>query len=207
MYKTNRVNHDFQIVHFLAGSCHTPDGAYALMRDLQEDRSDAIKHVKASKLREAAKRIRAERLLQSEDPAVRLEGEADIAEIDGSLETFERNYTAAIAELEFISLCIERLQPLRKYAHLPDAQSHEAAQQEEWRLELIRRAENYLITTGTISTDHYATMRMHPEFASSILPAIVEIETALCAPGGQGRQLLLGRMTQESFNIPKLLGA
>lgn len=168
----NRRNHDFQIAHFLAGACHTADGAYALLCDLREERLMALNSVKASKLREQAKIVQANRKAQSEDEVERLEGEADLAEIEASRDLVAKNLAAAEAELAFIEQCIERVQPHRKFAHLPDPEAHEACQREEWRLELEYRAVNCLVTAGTIPADHFATMRQHPDFASSILPTI-----------------------------------
>lgn len=183
-YKTNRQNHDFQIAYFIAGSCRTADAAYAILCDLKEDRHNAIKGVEAFKLRDQAKIIRAERMLQDADPAVRLEGQADLAEIAAMVETTHNNYAAAQTELTFIERCMKALQPLRKYAHLPDAVAHELAQQEEWKLQLIHTAENHLACTGGVPPDHYATMRMHPEFASSILPALEVTQKLIGAARG-----------------------
>ena len=36
--KNHKQNTNFQIVYFLVGSCHTPDGAYALLCELREER-------------------------------------------------------------------------------------------------------------------------------------------------------------------------
>jgi NAD(P)-dependent dehydrogenase (short-subunit alcohol dehydrogenase family) len=170
--KTNRNNHDFQILHFLVGACHTADGAYALLCDLRDDRSDALKHAEAARLRQQAKIIRARRLIASSDEADGLDGAADLAEIEAHTETVTKNLAAARAELDFIEVCMARIQPYRQYAHLPDAEAHEACQREEWRLELEARAQNYLLTAGTIPADHFATMRQHPDFSSHIMPVI-----------------------------------
>lgn len=190
--KNNRQNHDFQILHFLAGSCHTADGAYALLCDLRDDRADALKQATVAHLREQAKIVRAERRIASDDEAERLEGRADLAEIEGHAETLSKNLAAAQAELDFIEQCIARLQPLRRYAHLPDAEAHEACQREEWRLELVSRSENFLLTSGTIPPDHLATMRQHPDFASHILPAIRQAK-ALMAEGTADALLIAPR--------------
>jgi hypothetical protein len=183
--KTNRSNHDFQILHFLAGACHTPDGAYALLCDLRDDRADALKQAAAAHLRERAKILRAERRIASEDEVERLEGQADLAEIEGHAETLAKNLAAAQAELDFTEQCITRLQPLRRYAHLPDAEAHEACQREEWRLELMNRAQNFLLTSGTIPHDHLATMRQHPDFGASILPAIQHTKVLMAEGAGE----------------------
>jgi hypothetical protein len=202
-YKTNRSNHDFQIAYFLAGSCHTPDAAYALMCDLREDRDNAIKMYSASKLREDAKVIRANRLIASDDEAVRLEGQADLVEIEAMAATVERNLNAAKAERATIDKCMALLEPLRIYAHLSLPEAHEAAQSEEWKLELIQRAENFILTTGSIPTDHFATMRMHPEFKTAILPAMNTIQGLM--KEGKIDVLLEGNLTAPKFTLPQLL--
>ena len=202
-YKTNRQNHDFQIAYFLAGSCHTPDGAYALMCDLHEDRDNAIRMYEASKLREEAKIIRAKRLLASADEAEQLEGKADMVEIEAMADTVKRNLDAAIAERATIKKCMDRLEPLRKYAHLSLPEAHQAAQQEEWKLELIQRAENYLITQGSIPTDHFATMRMHPDFKEAILPKISQMTDMMLSCDRQELMDLL--LPNAQFSVPKLL--
>jgi hypothetical protein len=191
-YKTNRLNHDFQIAYFIAGSCQTPDAAYSILCDLREDRSNAIKSYKAGKLREQAKIIRANRLIESDDEAIRLEGQADIAEIE------------ALAELATIEKCIAAVQPHRLYAHLPDIEAHEAAQSEEWKLQLIHTAENHLLTSGAIPADHFSTMRMHPAFVSEIMPALEVTRQLMTSPEGAAK--LLEKMDNKSFDLPKLLG-
>lgn len=172
----NRVNHDFQILYFIIGSCHTPDAAYAKLKDLQEDRTLALNSAEVAKLKEKIIIEKANRKLQSNDLVERLEGECEIAELESFREVTERNINAAKAELRFIEDCIEKLQPHRKYAHLPDPEAHEACQQEEWKLELIDRAQNSLLTTGSISPDEFKTMRMHPEFKQEILPSIENVK-------------------------------
>jgi hypothetical protein len=206
-YKTNRQNHDFQIAYFIAGSCQTPDAAYAILCDLREDRSNAIKSFNAHSLRDQAKMIKAQRKLQDDDEAVRLEGQADIEEMKAMVETTQKNYDAAIAELAFIDKCMERLQPLRQYAHLPDAEAHEAAQHEEWKLQLIHTAENHILNSGMIPPDHFATMRMHPSFATEILPALEKTKMLLNSSGKSQEDgaLLVSHLQTKQFDLPKLL--
>lgn len=202
--KNNRVNHDFQIAYFLAGSCHTPDGAYALLCDLRDDRDLALKSIEAVGMRSEAKRIRAERLIASNDEADRLDGQADIAEMQAYSEMTTKNIAAAQAELEFIDKCIEKVQPLRKFAHLPDPEAHESAQVDEWKLELIHRAENHMLTTGTIPPEELKTMRMHPAFEKEIAPALASIGSL--SETKDGRAHLLGIMHKKEFDLPLLLG-
>lgn len=202
-YKTNRLNHDFQILHFIAGSCHTPDAAYAILCDLKEDRSNAIKLFAASKLREEAKLVRAKKNIESSNESERLEAQADLIEIEAMMETSQKNYAAALQELAFIEKCMMALQPMRKFGHLPESEAHQAAQAEEWKLELIHRAENSLLTTGAISTDHFATMRLHPAFQSEILPAIKEMRLLL--QDQKGSETLILRSLDRRIDLQKLL--
>ena len=88
----NRRNHNFQIEHFIAGSCHTPDAAYSILCDLREDRRDALAQVEASKLRTKAKILRAEKLIREGDEIDKLEAEAELAEIRGFEETVEKKH-------------------------------------------------------------------------------------------------------------------
>ncbi len=185
-YKTNRQNHDFQILHFIVGSCHTPDGAYGILCDLEEDRSNAIKMHRSSMLREKAKRLAAQRKIDSKDEIEQLEGEADLAEIEAMAETTQRCYDAAQDELAFIQKLKDRLEPHRQFAHLPIREAHQAAQPEEWKFELMKRAENYLLSGSGIPADHFGTMRMHPAWESTIQPHVKNIIAA-----GQAAQLAL----------------
>lgn len=168
----NRRNHNFQIEHFIAGSCHTPDAAYSILCDLREDRKDALSQVEVSVLRNKAKIMRAQKIIETGDEIEKLEAQAEILEIQGFEETVQKNVAAAKAELAYIDECIAKVQPFRKYAHLPDPEAHEAIQREEWALEFEYRAVNYLLTAGTIPHDHFASMRQHPDFHTYILPSI-----------------------------------
>lgn len=201
--KNNRQNHDFQIAYFLAGSCKTPDAAYALLADQRDDRDVALKNFKASELKQRAKIIRAERKLESDDEAERLEGEAELEEIKAFEELTAKNVAAAKAELAFIDRCLAAIEPHRKFKHLPLPEANEACQREEWMLEFIERAENQLLTTNTISHDDYAHMRRHPDFETQIAPSIVAIQELLGKPGG--RDQLLKISASKTFDLPKLL--
>lgn len=175
--KNNRQNHDFQIAYFLAGSCHTADQAYALLCDLREDRAHALRMVESSELRAQARVMRArQRLAENKSEADNLEARAELSESEANSALEAVNRDAAIEELAFINRLIDLLQPLRKYAHLPDRQAHEAIQMEEWRLELIKRAENYLLAGNAIPADQLGTMRLHPQFELGILPEVQKIE-------------------------------
>jgi hypothetical protein len=203
--KNNRVNTDFQIVHFLIGSCHTVDGAYALLCDLLEERQMTINSLDSMRLKQKSRRLAAERRASSSDEVVRTRGLADLSEGECNLDLFEKNVKAAFAELSFLNNCVERLQPYRKYAHLPDPEAHAACQREEWRLELINRAENALITSGTIPIDEFKTMRMHPDFETGILPEITHIKN--CVEQGRVHDRLFPEKSQPLRNLLSSDGA
>ena len=80
--KPHRNNCNFQLKHFMAGSCHTPDGAWALLYDQKIDIGVEIEHTKAQGLRRQAKIMAAQAIL--DDPksteVERLNAEADILE-------------------------------------------------------------------------------------------------------------------------------
>jgi len=175
----NRTNHDFQIAYFLIGACHTPDAAYALLCDLHEGRDTAIKCFDSAKMREEAKRIRAQRKIDSGDEADALEGRADLSEMEAMREVTDRNLAAAIAERAFIEKCMRSLEPHRQYAHLSLPEAHEATQRDEWKFELLERAENHLLSHGVIPPDQLGTMRMHPDFGEVIFPHIQKFQDTL----------------------------
>lgn len=172
-------NSKFQIVAFLGGACHTPDEAYRKLKELREERHVAIEASKAEILRTAAKLIKANRLLSSDDPAERLEAQADIVEHEAFEEQSKACFDEAVRERDFIDELIKRVEPHRKYKDLPDHEAHQLAQSEEWFYELKFRAENFLATQGVIPHDQFATMRMHPLFEEKLYPYILELNQAI----------------------------
>jgi hypothetical protein len=204
--KNHRQNHNFQIVYFLAGSCHTADGAYALLCDLREDRQSAVDNYHVINLKDEAKEIRAGRLIESTDPADVKEGEAELLELNNNRKKGKILYEAAVDEMNFIDKCMELLQPLRKYKNLPDSESHELMQAEEWKYEMIRRVENFMISNnGYIPPDHFETMRQHPAFKAEILPRIMELQTLLTTAGGRAEAIAQISENKSLKIIEKLL--
>ena len=172
---SHRLNHDFQLRHFLAGSCHTPDAAWTLLYSQKIDMESKLKTAKAQAIDRKIKALEAENLLASSDPIMRLQGEKIQAELEASQYIFDMNVEGAEKELETIVALMEELEPLCKYAHLPILERNEACWREEWCLELIRRAENNLLAYGTIPPDQLETMRQHPDFKERIVPKILEL--------------------------------
>lgn len=201
--KFNRNNTNFQIAYFIAGSCHTADAAHVALVSQRQERDMALQNVKVVELRQQAARLRAEQKIASKDPALELEGRADLLELDIAIAQQHDLIKAAEDELAFIDLCIEKIQPFRKYANLTDAETAEACQMEEWALELAYRAENYMLTQGTIPHDQFATMRQHPNFKNQLLPHIENLQKQLATPTGYNNIL---ENKSKKFDLPLLLG-
>lgn len=199
--KYNRSNTNFQILHFIAGNCHTVDGAYIALLNQRNERKRAIDALPILELKCKITRIEAERLCASTDPVDQLNGEVKLLELELELEYQKELVDGAKEELAFIEECMERLEPFREYGYMSNTQAAEACQEREWLLELKRRAENFLLTTGTIPHDHFNAMRQHPGFTKELLPHIERIHSGLGA-GSNVTQML----DQDKLNLPEMLG-
>lgn len=190
--KPHRTNCDFQLKYFMAGSCHTPDGAWALLHDQKIDIAVKIEHTKAQALRRKAKILAAEAILADETSTevMRLNAEADLLEANSVMEGAYNNLKAAEQEYAYICKLMDDLEPLRKYKHLPFLEANEAMQREEWLGELKTRAENFLLTAGTIPHDHLNTMRCHPDFETHIVPHIDMITQQILNVNGDRTKVL-----------------
>lgn len=167
-------NSNFQIKHFIVGSCHTADEAYRKLKQQWEDRDLAVRNVEASQLRQQAKMARCQDVFDNPDSSEAdiLEAQADLAEMKVFEDQGRGVLEAAIRERDYIASLMEELQPYRKYAHLPDHEAFQLSQEEEWKEELKWRAENFLGSQGFIPHDHLATMRMHPAWDRELLPHV-----------------------------------
>lgn len=179
----HRNNSDFQLRHFLAGSCFTPDGAWMLMYGQMIDREAVIKNCEAQRLRRQAKIMDAQAVIDDPNTSKtdKIRAEADIIEADSHYYTWEKNLEAAKMELATIKSIMDELEPHRKYKHLPLLEANEAAQRDEWCGEFKNRVENFLFSTGTIPEDHLRAMRNHPDFESELLPHITDTMRKLAA--------------------------
>lgn len=171
---SHRLNHDFQLRYFLAGSCHTPDAAWTLLYAQKIDMESKLKASKGQEIDRKIKTLEASRLAQSPDERDVLEGQKILAELESSRYIFEMNIEGAQKELKTIESLMTELEPLCQYTQLPILERNEACWREEWCLELIRRAENNLLAYGTIPPDQMETMRQHPDFQGRIVPRILE---------------------------------
>ena len=184
--KYHHVNSDFQIMYFLVGSCHTADAAYFLLLDLKENREMAVEAYQVSLLKNKAKRLRLEERLSLfyQNEADYLEDLAALKELDYNEPRSQLLYQETLNELKFINNCIEKVNNKRKLKHLSNSEAAQEMQREEWKLELLKRAQNSLLTTGTIPTDQFDTMRMHPDFIEQIFPSIEKMRQQLSTKEG-----------------------
>ena len=202
----HRVNSDFGLRHFLAGSCSTPDGAWALLYGQQIDMQRRLNAAEAAVLRHQAVQARAgswaNRLLALVLPSARakqLEAQADLLEADANAVIAGRNLEGAKAELATIERMMDELAPHCVHAHLPLLDRLEACRRDEWAGELTRRGENMMLGAAlNIPYDQLDAMRQSPDFGAKILPSLLKtgaaiahaqrtgtslpIEQALCAP-------------------------
>lgn len=177
----HRNNSDFQLRYFIAGGCHTPDGAWNVMYEQKLDIQFKIEHTKAQIIRRKIRKIELEQNYNnpniSELDKLRLE--AELIEFDAGEGMLELALAGAEKELNTIKTIMDELEPYRKYSHLPTLEATEAAQQDEWREEFKHRIENYLITQGTIPEDQLRAMRNHPDFETNLVPHIRQVTQAL----------------------------
>lgn len=135
---SHRLNHDFQLQHFLAGLCHTPDGAYALMYGQKIDMESKVKASETQKIEREIKQLECEAVLKSwfSSRIKKLTAKKELLELEASRSTWEMSVAGAKNELATIEKLMATLEPLRKYAHLSILDANEACQQEEWLGEL-----------------------------------------------------------------------
>lgn len=201
--KRNRQNNNFQIAYFIAGSCFTPDAAYFALMNQRDDRRRALQHQAVEAKRNQAKKLQAQKDILSDDEIKQLQGQADLEELQNHSQDSEDLAQSCREELAFIDLCIERITPLRQYAHMSDNDAAEACQREEFAREFQFRIENFMATSGAIPHNELAVMRQHPDFDRVLLPHINHVSQLLQSPGGA--QQLLPQATK-TFDLPQLLG-
>ena len=214
--KPHRQNSGFQLRHFLVGSCTTPDGAYVLMYGQLIDMQGKIKHADAQLKRRQAKLAKCDYVINRPDEFEVheiLDAEADKLEAEADIPTWDMNLLAAQAELKDIEDLMLELKPRCKYADRPILEMSELAQQDEWLGELKQRAENFLLTQGTIPHDHFQTMRMHPQFKTQLVPHIQQLHDKMARIGAvnqQGQLVGYASMSDVLLELesqPLLLGA
>lgn len=177
-------NTAFSTVAFQVGACNTPDGAFRKLYVELESRVRAWDEATVGLKRNQATRLRLEakqgisRLWRIK--AATLELEADLEELTNREAITTAAMEGCAAEMNFLKELMAFLEPQCRFVgHMPLDQAFQLCESDEWRLEFLKRTENFLLTTNTIPTDHFEAMRGHPAFATEILPAIEEMRMAM----------------------------
>ena len=124
----HRNNSDFQLRHFIAGSCYTADGAWALLYNQLLDIQIKHEHTRANVVRRKIKALEFEkRMAEAIDEIGRLTVEADLIEFRSGDGLLELALAGSEKELETIRSLMDELEPQRKYANLPLLEATEAA--------------------------------------------------------------------------------
>jgi hypothetical protein len=170
----------FHVLTVMVGSRNTPDEAYRVLYFELEDRKRAHDGAMSGRLKNKARRMRLEaKLAVVEDAADRLDLEAEMMELESGEQTMENAISGCEHEMKFITGVMDELLKRCKYikSDLSNiTEAFTACQREEWALELRKRAENFLLTQGSIPTDHFEVMRAHPDFERVIKPLIETIK-------------------------------
>jgi hypothetical protein len=165
----------------MANSCHTPDAAYALLYAQKLDMQVKLASSAGKMLERQAKIEKASATIHNEKAKnyLKLKAQAEIKKLEAESHVFYMNIEGAKKELATIEKLMAELEPQRKYAHLSILDANEACQREELLLEMKFRAENYILSQGSIPADHLSTMRCHPDFLNQILPHIQKLTQLL----------------------------
>ena len=214
---SHRLNSDFALKHFIAGSCTTFDGAYCLLYSQLIDMQQKVKHSESQILSREISKMEAEEIISKyeskevkqvkQDKKEYLEAKKTLIELEASQHTFDENIRGAKNELETIKRLMTELNEHCEYKNEPDMlKRQELAMRDEWCGELKKRAENYLITTGTIPPDHFDTMRMHPDFRTKIAPHIMKVTKSLMQLGpNQEARVMLVENDDSKTDLTKIL--
>lgn len=159
-------------------------GAWSILYGQKIDIESKLANQDVQRLRREAKIAESKAVLSNafSTEADKLNAEADIMECNSNVAIWLLNWDAARVELNTINTLMAELEPMRKYSHLPVLESTEACQQEEWKLELMARAENHMLSCGTIPAEELRFMRNHPEFLTEIAPHIERLNYEISNP-------------------------
>lgn len=198
--KQHRVNSDFDLRYFLAGSCATPDGAWALLYGQQIDMQQRCNAAHALVLRHQA--LEARLRDAKPDSAEFYEAQADLKEAEMNAVIAGRNLEGAAAELATIERMMAQVEPHCEYRDLPLLNRLEACKRAEWAAELTRRAENMMLGNVLgIPFDHIDAMRQHPDFADKILPQMMQTASLI----GQAQKTGDGKLIEMALAKPAAL--
>lgn len=174
-------NSNFQIEYFILSDAYSAWEKYRVLEELRLDRKTALKTVKAAHFRQQAK-IAA--VKEAKKGRAKYECEADLAEMEASLEIVERDIVFAQQEYDFIIQYINALRPELESTRIvgfTDEDMFQTVQQNEWLERLKSRAKNEMICTGTLNPETLRVMMSHPQYKDELLPylkGIREIATS-----------------------------
>lgn len=202
----HRKNTTFQIRYFIAGQCHTVDGAWAALFNQKTDIESKLSHAEAQRIRRQAAITRAQATIDDPDAtdSDRLDAQADRVEKEADIQAWERNVQGAQNELDAIKTLMSELEPYRKYADHGPLEASELAQHDEWREELKTRAENFQAANVLgIPWDHLQTMRSHPDFHEKILPHMLDVRSQLQSARQNGDIPLVHKVLEKPNLFPE----
>ncbi len=176
-FKSYRTNTNFDILHFVGKDAYTPDGKYVLYVAQRNVLKENYTRFLIAQKRKQARIQDLKRTVEQGSYAVGTTGRAfdaslEIEELEASDENDRLNLEGGRAEIEFYDKIIAQLEPMCKYIHLGLIAQQEAVQEEEWLLEFVERARNYIQSVGHVPADQLSAMKAHPRFKESILPEI-----------------------------------
>ena len=176
-FKSYRTNTNFDILHFVGREAHTPDGKYVLYVAQRNVLKENYKRFLIAQKRKELKIADLKRTIELGAYAVGGAGRIsdmslEIEELEASDENDRLNIEGARAEMEFYDKIIAHLEPMCKYVHLGLIEQQEAVQEEEWLIEFVERARNYIQSVGHIPADQLSAMKAHPRFKEAILPEL-----------------------------------
>jgi hypothetical protein len=175
------TNTAFKILAFQVNSCNTPDGAFCKLYVEYGARKRALDEAMVNLKRNKAKRMRLELALAesgAEGSPDRLEAEADLESLTNNEALNAAAIAGCIAEMSYLQQLMNLLKEDCLYVDKMDISDvFQASEYEEWRLELIKRAQNFMLSIGHIPADQFEAMRGHPAFQSDIWPVIAELKT------------------------------
>lgn len=166
-----------------------------MLKELAEERQHALEDAEISAMRIDARldELRAwwRYAWAMVRPAFRTRWRAECMELRNNIQRAQALVAAAARELATINELLAEVRPLRKFAHLPEHQAHQAAQEEQWLLELQWRAENCFVAMGTIPPEQLEVMRLHPAWATHLRPKVTAM---LQISGAEALDSLPGRL-------------
>jgi hypothetical protein len=197
---------NFEAIFFSVRQMHTAEGAYAALRQIQQNVAAGIEMVESEAFAHRSNIIQIERGLtrtvrNKEDIRGKLsteKREAAIFNLKDDLKGEEADewelkselkktivsltgvcdrWTNLQSRMKIINMIMQALRPFVKGNSLTLDQHLESIQREEWKLSLIFKAESHMVVEGKVPMDLFERIRLHPDF-SEIFPVIERVRKA-----------------------------